>query len=72
MNYFIENVKWDNSYNYRYDKNGKKLLKERTGDSGDINLNYIAALNEYGIETFPFILIPRGNGTLHPTYPSDN
>lgn len=45
------------------------MLKEGKGDAGDINLNYIAALNYLGIPTFPVLLSTRGNGTLHPIYP---
>ncbi|MBK7635798.1 MAG: hypothetical protein IPJ13_17085 [Saprospiraceae bacterium] len=48
---------------------GKAYLKEGKGDSGDINLNYIAALNHLGIPTSPVILSTRGSGTLHPFYP---
>ncbi|MBK9734553.1 MAG: DUF3857 domain-containing protein [Saprospiraceae bacterium] len=67
--YFSKNVKWDGSFHYYTDLNGSKLLKEGKGDIGDINLNYIAALNHLGIITYPVILSTRGNGTLHPVYP---
>ena len=60
---------WDGYNHYRTDKSGKTLLKEGKGDAGDINLNYIAALNYLGIPTFPVLLSTRGNGTLHPIYP---
>ncbi|MGB4958231.1 MAG: hypothetical protein WBO36_02085 [Saprospiraceae bacterium] len=69
LDYFRKNVKWDGGYHYRTDKSGKALFKDGTGDVGDINLNYIAALNHMGVQTFPVLLSTRGNGTLHPNYP---
>ncbi len=68
-NYFVQNVKWDGYNHFRTEKSGKNLLKEGKGDAGDINLNYIAALNQLGVKTFPVILSTLGNGTLHPFYP---
>jgi hypothetical protein len=67
--YFLKNVKFDGSNYYLSDKGGSKLFKEGTGNSGEINLNYIAALNHVGIPTSPVILSSRGNGTLHPVLP---
>jgi transglutaminase-like putative cysteine protease len=67
--FFTNKTAWDGYNHYRTDKSGKTLLKEGKGDAGDINLNYIAALNYLGIPTFPVLLSTRGNGTLHPIYP---
>ena len=66
---FTEKIKWDGYNHYRSGFGGKKLFKEGKGDAGDINLNYIAALNHLGITTIPVIMSTRGNGTLHPQYP---
>ncbi|MBK8053943.1 MAG: hypothetical protein IPK35_11905 [Saprospiraceae bacterium] len=66
---FIEKVQWDGYHHYRTEMSGKTLFKQGKGDSGDINLNYIAALNEMGIASFPVIMSTRGNGTPHPVYP---
>ena len=68
-NIFNEKVKWDGYNHYEALYSGKSLFKEGKGDSGDINLNYIAALNHLGIPTSPVILSTRGSGTLHPFYP---
>lgn len=64
-----EKVKWNGYNHYQSEFNGKGLLKEGKGDAGDINLNYIAALNYIDVPTFPVIMSTRGHGTLHPTYP---
>ena len=66
---FQQKVKWNGDNHFRAGISGKTLFKDGTGDSGDINLNYIGALNYLGVPTFPVILSTRGNGTLHPIYP---
>lgn len=67
--YFRENLRFDGYFSYSSLVNGSKLFKDGKGDVGDINLNYIAALNHAGIPTSPVILSTRGNGTLHPILP---
>ena len=67
--YFRKNLQFDGNYSYTTEMGGSKLFKDGKGDVGDINLNYIAALNHAGIPTSPVILSTRGNGTLHPTMP---
>jgi len=67
--YFLKSLQFDGNYSYTTEIGGSKLFKEGKGDVGDINLNYIAALNQVGIPTSPVILSTRGNGTLHPTMP---
>ena len=67
--HFKKHVKWNGFKKYSSSMKSKELFKEGIGDSGDLNLNYIAALNTLGIKTYPVILSTRGNGTLHPIYP---
>ncbi|MBK9254575.1 MAG: DUF3857 domain-containing protein [Saprospiraceae bacterium] len=67
--YFSKNIAHNRLHEYTTKLTGKKLMTEGNGDVGDINLNYIAALNHVGVKTFPVILSTRGNGTLHPTMP---
>lgn len=69
-NYFVENTSCTMSYNKYANLSGKQLFKEGKGGVGDINLNYIAALNHAGIKTVPILLSTRGHGTLHPIYPN--
>ncbi|MEZ4909353.1 MAG: DUF3857 domain-containing protein [Saprospiraceae bacterium] len=70
--FFESQVKIDENLKRHSVKSGNKLFKDGSGSTFDINLNYIAALNEYGIKTVPVILSTRGNGTPHPTYPDKN
>lgn len=55
---------------YYSDKSGKNLFKDGFGNMADINLNYIAALNEMGIKTYAVLLSTRGNGIPHPVFPN--
>lgn len=63
-------IKWNEKKSITCDIKNKKLLKNGTGNIGEINLNYIACLNQNGIKSFPLLLSTRGNGTPHPFYPS--
>lgn len=67
--YFLDNVSFNGLHSYTSTKTGDKLFAEGKGDVGEINLNYIAALNRAGIYTSPVILSTRGNGALHPFLP---
>lgn len=67
--YFLENVSFNGLNSYTTIKSGDQLFADGKGDAGEINLNYIAALNHAGIPTSPVILSTRGNGTLHPVLP---
>ncbi len=49
-------------------KFGKKLITDGTGLVQDINLTYIAALNEAGFDAHPVILSTRGHGFPHPVF----
>lgn len=67
--YFLENVSFNGLNSYTSTKTGDKLFADGKGDVGEINLNYIAALNHAGITTVPVILSTRENGSLHPVMP---
>jgi Domain of Unknown Function with PDB structure (DUF3857)/Transglutaminase-like superfamily len=67
--YFLENVSFNGLNSYTTTKSGDQLFADGKGDTGEINLNYIAALNHAGIPTSPVILSTRGNGSLHPVMP---
>jgi transglutaminase-like putative cysteine protease len=67
--YFLENVSFNGLNSYTTTKSGDQLFADGKGDAGEINLNYIAALNHAGIPTSPVILSTRGNGSLHPVMP---
>lgn len=64
--YFIDNVSFNGNNAFITTKSGDNLFEGGQGNVGDINLNYIAALNHAGIPTNPVILSTRQNGTLNP------
>lgn len=70
LSFFQNKIQWDGTHHFKSGKSGNQLFKAGKGDTGDINLNYIAALNEFGISTFPVILSTRGHGSMHSVYPN--
>ncbi len=64
-----QNIKWNNTYG-KYAQNGiEDALKNKNGNSADINLSLITALNAAGIESYPILVSTRDNGipnSLHP------
>ncbi|MFD2557262.1 DUF3857 and transglutaminase domain-containing protein [Sphingobacterium tabacisoli] len=64
-----QNIKWNNTYG-KYAQNGiEDALKNKKGNSADINLSLITALNAAGIESYPILVSTRDNGipnSLHP------
>lgn len=67
---YQKDIKWNEKKSISCEIKNKKLLKNGTGNIGEINLNYISCLNQNGIKSFPLLLSTRGNGTPHPLYPS--
>lgn len=65
----LQNKVTNNGYGGVYSRKfGKKLISEGTGLVQDINLTFIAALNEAGFEAHPVILSTRGHGYPHPVF----
>lgn len=64
------NFSWNGYVGFRSSDAGKKAFDEKTGDVADINLTFIAACKAAGINSKPVILSTRGNGIVHPLYPS--
>jgi hypothetical protein len=67
---YQKEIKWNEKKSISCDIKNKKLLKNGVGNIAEINLNYIACLNQNGVKSFPLLLSTRGNGTPHPVYPS--
>jgi hypothetical protein len=61
--------KWDKNYSKYSDEGIKKAIEAHTGNSGDINLSLIAALNAAGVNTEAVILSTRDNGFVNKLYP---
>ncbi len=68
-----EHVSLNYKWNERHSALGGKLrtfVKEKTGNSGQINLLMVNMLQKSGIEAFPIVLKTRGNGYMNATFAS--
>ncbi|NQZ75389.1 MAG: hypothetical protein HRT61_04650 [Ekhidna sp.] len=65
-----KSIKWDGFKGYLSSEVGKITYNNGEGSVSDINLTLIALLRNYDIEASPVIFSTRGNGTIHPVYPS--
>ncbi|WP_296618845.1 transglutaminase-like domain-containing protein [Marivirga sp.] len=61
---------WNEKYTFLSEDAGRTAYNNKEGNVADINLSFIAALRENGIEAYPVILSTRGHGIVHPIYPS--
>ena len=70
-NHVRNHFEW-NGYTALYSgRAGRPVYSDAKGNVADINLTLVALLRNYGIESYPVILSTRGNGTIHPVYPSN-
>lgn len=68
--YWIQkNIKWNNVYG-KYSQSGiEDALKNKLGNTADINLALLTAMNAANLEAFPILVSTRENGlpnSLHP------
>lgn len=67
--YIQKNIKWNDVYG-KYAQHGvKESLEQHSGNTADVNLALIAALNAAAIPTYPILVSTRQNGlpnNLHP------
>jgi Transglutaminase-like superfamily len=70
--YIKNTIKWNERYDFSSDDGIRKALDNHTGNSGDINLALVTALNSAGIPTEAVLLSTRANGTLNNLYPNLN
>ncbi len=69
LNYVKANFNW-NQVNSKYSsKSANELLKDKFGNSADLNLLALGLLNASGIEAWPVIISTRDHGKLKPEYP---
>ncbi|MCP3928447.1 MAG: DUF3857 and transglutaminase domain-containing protein [Bacteroidetes bacterium] len=68
--YIINNFSWNETYG-KYTENGlKNLLKEKSGNVGDINLLLLNMLQKAGIDAKPLLTKSRFNGLLNTIFPT--
>ncbi|MEQ8574880.1 MAG: hypothetical protein RIB63_12500, partial [Fulvivirga sp.] len=69
-NHISNHFSWNEIYTFLASEAGRPAYNKKEGNVAEINLTLIAALKEFGINTYPVILSTRGSGTVHPVYPS--
>ena len=68
-NYVGKNIKYNHFIGIYAENTIKKALEMKSGNTGDINLALIAALNAAGFDTEALILSTRQNGLVNSLYP---
>lgn len=69
VNYVKNNFHWNNKVSKYASKPLKDLLKDKFGNSADLNLLTIGMLNYVGINAYPLIISTRDNGKIKYDYP---
>ncbi len=69
IDYVKSNYTWDGRNSFFAYKSANDLVKDKSGNSADINLFTIGLLNSVGIETYPVILSTRDHGKIKHDYP---
>jgi len=67
--YVKSNFNWNGSESKMASKTLKEFLKDKTGNSADINLYLAGLLNAVGVEAFPVLLSTRDHGKIKYDYP---
>jgi hypothetical protein len=70
--YIKRNIKWDERENSTSEDGIKQALDNHTGNSGDINLALVTALNAAGIRAEAVMLSTREHGSINKFYPDLN
>jgi len=69
MQYVKENYTWNNLNGKYASKSPDEFVKDKFGNSADINLFVVGLLNAWGIEAYPVIISTRENGKIRYDYP---
>ena len=69
VNYVKANFNWNKIESKYASKSPSDLLKDKFGNSADLNLLAVGLLNAAGIEAYPLILSTRDNGRIKNNYP---
>ena len=68
-NFVLDNMEWNDYYEYLTDKDLNKTYEEKSGSSADMNLMLLALLKNAGIKANPVLISTRNNGKPIEIYP---
>ena len=69
VNYVRRNYAWNRDNGYYASKSPDKFIKDKTGNSADLNLFTVGLLNSAGIEAYPLLISTREHGKIKDDYP---
>ena len=69
MQYVKDNYNWNRTNSKYCSKSPNDFVKDRIGNSADINLFAVGLLNASGIEAYPVLISTRKNGRIKSDYP---
>lgn len=72
VNFVKDNFKWNENNRQFANKSPSEFVKEKTGNSADINLWLVGALRAAGLEAYPVLLSTRSHGRIYKDYPFSN
>lgn len=67
--YVSKTIKWNKRYRFLVNKTLNDVFLTKSGNSGEINLIYLALLRKAGITAYPVLLSTRSHGRMIKTYP---
>lgn len=68
---FVKNsYTWNERNGFRTDNGIKDLIKNKTGNTADLNLFLLNALRSEGIKAYPILISTIGNGFVNLTFPN--
>lgn len=70
LSYVQNNIKWNDYVSKYTDKGIKSALKDKEGNSADINLTLYSMLKSAGIDAYPVVLSTLYNGIINHANPS--
>lgn len=69
INFVKGNYKWNGTNGKYATKSPNNLIKDKFGNSADLNLFAIGLLNDAGIEAYPVLISTRKHGKVRQDYP---
>jgi len=69
MNYVKLNYTWDKKEGKYSSKKPTDILKDKFGNSADLNLFAVGLLNGLGVEAYPVLISTRNHGKIKADYP---
>jgi len=68
--YYLQQImNWNGEFQPMVDNDVDKCFEQKSGNSAELNLMYLAILQELGIESYPALISTRSHGKMMQLYP---